>query len=453
MIRGAVYDLPPDTQMLPRLEAMKPVGALCTFTLNVPTRSWIEGIPGVSSRIEWFAIDYHADFWVEQPGSYMFTLDSDDGSVLYIDGRLIVDDDGVHATQHAGGRAKLATGMHHLRVSYFQGPRWAVALVLNVAPPHGQWQIFDIRDYRMPMKASPLMPTGEDDEQRPILRRAAMAHDPLAQQLFEQPAMAALQATPAPHAFDFRVSALRFRPDPSGAQYSIAVEVPAAGIRLTPVGETGLTYRLHIVVLALIRDVEGHVVQKMSQDFPFEFPDARLAAFQAGSLSYTRAVPLAPGRYTVEAVVDDREANEASVRSLEFENPEYGGVALSDLLLVKKLEDINGPQDAADPLEYGGKRALPELGGVVRASAHPFIYFMVYPDTTAEARPHMEVEFSLGGRAVAHQTADLPAPDASGAIPMSIVTLIEPGNYAIKVAIQQGSERVEKHLDYSITEQ
>ena len=122
MIHGDVYDLPTDTRMLPKLEAMKPVGALCTFTLNVPTRSWIEGIPGVSGRIEWFAIDYHADFWVDEPGSYMFTLDSDDGSVLYIDGRLIVDDDGVHSTQHAGGRAKLATGMHHMRVSYFQGP-------------------------------------------------------------------------------------------------------------------------------------------------------------------------------------------------------------------------------------------------------------------------------------------------------------------------------------------
>lgn len=449
MIQGLVYDLPPGAQMLPVFEAMKPVGSLCTFTLNIPTRSWIEGIPGVSSRIEWFAIDYRADFWVEEPGSYMFTLDSDDGSVLYVDGRLIVDDDGVHSTQHAGGRAKLTKGVHHLRVSYFQGPRWEVALVMNVAPPHGRWKIFDIRDYRMPMKGNAPAPTGEDDQQRPILRRAGSAHDPLAQQLFERPALAALEASPRPHAFGFRVSALRFRPGPAGSQYSVALEVPGAGIKITQGADR--KYRLHIVMLVLIKDEEGHVVEKISQDFPFEIPDGRLGAFEAGSFSYTRAVTLAAGRYTLEAAVDDREAGQASVRSLEFENPECGGVAVSDLLLVKKLEDVKGPAHAADPLEYGGKRAMPELGGAVRASAHPFVYFMVYPDAAIDAKPHMEVEISLGGQVVARQAADLPAPDASGAIPMSIGTVTDPGRYAIRIAIQQGSQRVERHLTYSVT--
>jgi len=49
MIQGAVYDLPAGTQMLgpmlPMLQRTKPGGVVCTFTLNVPTRSWLEGIP------------------------------------------------------------------------------------------------------------------------------------------------------------------------------------------------------------------------------------------------------------------------------------------------------------------------------------------------------------------------------------------------------------------------
>jgi len=447
MIRGAIYYLAPNTQRLPAFEGMRPVGTVCTYTLDVPTRLWTEGMPGVIDRLEWFAIDYHADFCVEEPGWYQFSLDSDDGSVLYIDGHRIVDDDGQHETQKANGRAKLTTGMHHLRVGYFQGPRFSVALVLNVGPPHGKWRLFDIRDFRIPMNAP--LPTAEDDEQRPILRRAASAHDPLSEKLFERPAMEALQASPPPHAFDFRVSALRFRPGPSGSQYSIAVDVPGAGIKITPGADQ--TDRLHIVVLALIRDAEGHVVEKMSQNFAFAFPDARLAELQAGSFSYTRAVTLTPGRYTVEAAVADREANQASVQTVQFENPEHGGVCLSDLLLVKKLEDVNGPLDATDPLEYGGKRALPELAGVVKASAHPFIYFMVYPDAAIDAKLQMEVELSLGGRMVARQTADLPAPNASGAIPMSIAPVTAPGKYEIKIAIQQGSQRVERRLEYAVT--
>jgi len=237
-----------------------------------------------------------------------------------------------------------------------------------------------------------------DDEQRPFLRRAG-TNDPPDLKLWERPSMEALESSPRPSAFAFHLSALRFRPGPSGAQYSIAVEVPGAGIGITPAADR--TDRLHIVVAALIRDAEGRLVEKLSHDFPMEIPDDRLAAFKAGSFIYTRAITLGPGRYTVEAAVADREANQASVRSLEFVNPEHAGLALSDLLLVKKLEDDNGPSDAADPLVFDGKRALPELAGVVRASAHPFIYFMVYPDAAVEGNPRMEVEFSLGGRVVA----------------------------------------------------
>jgi hypothetical protein len=81
------------------------------------------------------------------------------------------------------------------------------------------------------------------------------------------------------------------------------------------------------------------------------------------------------------------------------------------------------------------------------------VYFMVYPDTAAEAKPSMEVELSLAGRVIARQTADLPAPDPSGAIPMSIATVPAPGKYAIKIAIQQGAQRVERRLEYAVAGQ
>jgi hypothetical protein len=54
---------------------------------------------------------------------------------------------------------------------------------------------------------------------------------------------------------------------------------------------------------------------------------------------------------------------------------------------------------------------------------------------------------------IARQTADLPAPDPSGAIPMSIATVPVAGKYAIKIAIQQGAQRVERRLEYAVTEQ
>ncbi|MGO9229927.1 MAG: PA14 domain-containing protein [Bryobacteraceae bacterium] len=453
MIQGAVYDIPEDTPklepLLPALEQTQPDGTVCTFALDVPVRSWLQGIPGVTGRLEWFAIDYHADFWVEEPGRYSFSLDSDDGSLLFLDGLRIVNNDGVHEVGSADGHAELTKGMHHLRVPYYQGPRFGVALVLTVKPPNGKWKLFDVRDYRMPMQAA--SPTAMDDEQRPVLRRAAAAHDPLGARVYEQPAMAALLAAPPPHAFDFHLAILRFQPGVQSSQYAVAVEVPGAGIKIAQ--DINGTNRLHVVVLAQIRDEAGRVVERMSQDFSSAIPDGRLPAFRAGSIGYTHGVTLPPGRYTVEAAVADREANQASVQTVQFENPEFGGIALSDLMLVNKLEDVDGPPDQDDPLEHSGKRASPELGGVVSAASHPFIYFLVYPDPAAGGKPRMEVALSCAGRIVVRQTAELPAPDASGAIPMSIATLAAPGRYAIAIAIQQGSQRVERRLEYTLTGQ
>ena len=37
-----------------------------------------------------------------------------------------------------------------MRVSYFQGPRDCLALLLAVAGPDGQWKVFDIQEFRPP---------------------------------------------------------------------------------------------------------------------------------------------------------------------------------------------------------------------------------------------------------------------------------------------------------------
>ncbi|MCC7293831.1 MAG: alpha-L-fucosidase [Phycisphaerales bacterium] len=51
--------------------------------------------------------------------AYVFALTSDDGSRLYIDDKLVVDNDGLHEAQEKRGVAPLAAGHHALRVEYF----------------------------------------------------------------------------------------------------------------------------------------------------------------------------------------------------------------------------------------------------------------------------------------------------------------------------------------------
>lgn len=144
--KGSIYNLSDGTGSLPDFAALSPVGAIYTYTLNIPSRSFDTGFPGVSSRYEWFAIRYEGEFAVKNEGVYAFELNSDDGSRLIIDGDVVVDNDGIHAPSSAGGSVHLEAGVHTIQVEYFQGPRYYIALQLFVTPPTtGAREVLDIR--------------------------------------------------------------------------------------------------------------------------------------------------------------------------------------------------------------------------------------------------------------------------------------------------------------------
>lgn len=57
---------------------------------------------------------------VPEEGIWEFMTLTDDGSVLYVDGQLVVDNDGGHAAVAASGRIALAKGLHKYRLLYFE---------------------------------------------------------------------------------------------------------------------------------------------------------------------------------------------------------------------------------------------------------------------------------------------------------------------------------------------
>ena len=54
-------------------------------------------------------------------GQYTFYTNSDDGSQLFIDGNLVVDNGGSHAMREKQGRVHLSAGDHDLRLDFIQG--------------------------------------------------------------------------------------------------------------------------------------------------------------------------------------------------------------------------------------------------------------------------------------------------------------------------------------------
>jgi hypothetical protein len=62
----------------------------------------------------------------------------------------VIDNDGIHPIQYEEGSITLKGGIHSIRISYFQGPRTDLALILGVARPGEDWRVFTTTEFRPP---------------------------------------------------------------------------------------------------------------------------------------------------------------------------------------------------------------------------------------------------------------------------------------------------------------
>jgi hypothetical protein len=99
-----------DWNKLPEFAKMKPLstGHVTAFDLKPRT-----------SEVH-FGFHYEGYIQVPADGAYTFWIGSDDGSNLYVDGRLLVDNDGLHSLAEKSGAAALAAGPHPIAIDYFE---------------------------------------------------------------------------------------------------------------------------------------------------------------------------------------------------------------------------------------------------------------------------------------------------------------------------------------------
>jgi hypothetical protein len=76
-------------------------------------------------------------------GTYNFWTESDDGSYLLVNGRMVVNNDGLHGRQMRHGRTHLGVGTHEVRVGYFEHGGGANFKVYY-QPPGGHRTIMDV---------------------------------------------------------------------------------------------------------------------------------------------------------------------------------------------------------------------------------------------------------------------------------------------------------------------
>jgi hypothetical protein len=112
------FDFRTRLKTLPRLSGRRPAVARVDPIIDYSPAQvpW----PGLDSR---FASNFAARetgyLKVNTPGRYTFALSSSDGSQLWLDGALVVDNNGIHPMRTRSRTLRLSAGVHALRVVYF----------------------------------------------------------------------------------------------------------------------------------------------------------------------------------------------------------------------------------------------------------------------------------------------------------------------------------------------
>jgi hypothetical protein len=143
--KGVACFIRPGVVRIADVHGCTPVASFYTSTFDVSERQQGEGFPGITDRSSWFMIEYTGGFTVGKDGAYEFRLHSDDGSYLFIDGTMVIENDGKHKPESRSGSISLQTGLHQLKLLYAQTTdRMALQLFVRV-PGASTEQLFTPR--------------------------------------------------------------------------------------------------------------------------------------------------------------------------------------------------------------------------------------------------------------------------------------------------------------------
>ncbi|HRQ73728.1 MAG TPA: M12 family metallo-peptidase, partial [Phycisphaerales bacterium] len=126
----AYYVIPPSSSM-PDYSALEPYKRDIVPNIDYPATS---GQFATSGRSNFVGAAFEGYFKAPETGLYVLSVESDDGSMLYLGDSLLVNNDGQHAMQERSAPAALAAGLHRLRVEFFENSGSAGLIVRAEGP-------------------------------------------------------------------------------------------------------------------------------------------------------------------------------------------------------------------------------------------------------------------------------------------------------------------------------
>ena len=121
---------------------------------------------------------------------------------------------------------------------------------------------------------------------------------------------------------------------------------------------------------------------------------------------------------------------------------------------IKRTEPIApGALPSADPFRVGETRMVPYVTTPEVSSGDLPLFLMVYPAPADPPPATVLLEFSRQGKVTGRSTPALSAPDKDGQISFVApipVSRFPPGEYTLRIAVQQGSQTAEESLTFTV---
>lgn len=273
---------------------------------------------------------------------------------------------------------------------------------------------------------------------------------------YETPLLTALASATLPKDFEYQSAALRFGLGAKGTQYSLVMEVPLASFTFQE-DKQKKQYRTRFSLLALIKDAQGQIIQKFSQDYPLQGPLEKLEAIKKGNVIFLRHFYLPTGRHTLETAAYDHEQNKSSAQRSIIVAPEsQPGIKISSVVVVRRADPATAADQGTDnPFLYENLKIVPNLGEPLQKepNAQLSLFVVIYPQPGASEKPQLNVVFLRDGQAVARGAPPLPAADQEGRIPyVASVPLagFQPGQYEVLAVVQQGQATAQERAFFSV---
>jgi len=272
---------------------------------------------------------------------------------------------------------------------------------------------------------------------------------------YEMPLLEALKSGDPRKDFPIAAGTFAFGSTPEGREVTLVAELPISSFKVTTEAKAKI-YKLHFALLALVKDEAGQTVERVSQDYPFQGPLDKLPQLQQGNVVFKRKLVVPPGRYALELVAQDRESAATSVHRVPLEVPAARGLALSSVVIVRRMEQAPPlpPGAPEDPLRGEAMRIVPSLDDPISkaTTAKLPVYVVVYP-LAGPGTPQMTLEFSAQGQAEGRNTVVLPAPDPDGRIRFLAPIPIDrygPGRHELKVTVRQGGSQADGKVAFTL---